>query len=396
MPAGLDAEDAREHSHATGMLGALLLANGRFWPTVAPLVRSELAGWERRARQIHDRALRDLALTKLRDEAFNAEVAATLATLSPPGARASAVRAIVALELLFDYLDGRTEMELSDPIGDGLRLFSAFTDALAPAQAAEHTRPPRTGLDEPSDRRYLAALGAGARENIHALTAASVIAPVAYAAADRCTQAQTRLHAAAALGDRQLERWAREHAPGSGLEWREYAAGCASSVLAVHALIAAAADPDTSAEGARRIDRAYLAIGAVITLLDSLVDQAADAARGELGFIRLFADERELGDRLQALIGEALARTREAPNGDHHAMTLAGIAAFYTTHPGARDAHARELASMVRRELSPTIWPAVAVMRGWRLAKAIRARTYAGPPSAKAVRHLARRARRRR
>ena len=102
-------------------------------------------------------------------------------------------------------------------------------------------------------------------------------------AARRCVQAQTRLHAAATLGDGQLERWAREHAEGSGLQWREYAAGGASSVLAVHALIAAAADPATTKSDAERIDRAYLAIGAVITILDSLVDRAADAAAGQRG-----------------------------------------------------------------------------------------------------------------
>ena len=107
------------------------------------------------------------------------------------------------------------------------------------------------------------------------------VADTAAAAARRCVQAQTRLHAAATLGDGQLERWAREHAEGSGLQWREYAAGGASSVLAVHALIAAAADPATTRSDAERIDRAYLAIGAVITILDSLVDRAADAAAGQ-------------------------------------------------------------------------------------------------------------------
>jgi hypothetical protein len=356
---------------ARGGLSALLIANGRFWPTVAPLVSSELTSWRQPARQIEDQSLRELALAKLDQEAFNAEVAATLATLAPRGARAPAVRAIVALELLFDYLDGRTELELDDPLTDGMRLFGDFTGALLPATAARSRTEAEYVTAEP-DRHYLAALAARARENLLQLTAASVVAPVAQAAAERCAQAQTRLHAATTMGDHQLERWACEHAAGSGLEWREYVAGCASSVLAVHALIAAAADPRTSRHDAEQIDRAYLAIGAVITLLDSLVDQAADIARGEPGYIRLFADDREVADHLQALIGLALARVQEAPNSDHHAMTLAGIGAFYTPHPGARDPRARRTARIARREFAPTIWPALAVMQTWRLAKTLK------------------------
>src|SRR5580704_2983702 len=62
---------------------ALVLANARYWTTVAPQARSELARWRARANQIEDRELRTLALGKLAEEGFAAEVAATLATLTP-------------------------------------------------------------------------------------------------------------------------------------------------------------------------------------------------------------------------------------------------------------------------------------------------------------------------
>ncbi len=352
---------------------ALLVANVRYWPRIAPLVREELSSWEAPARCIGDRCLRRLALAKLREERFNAEVAATLATLSPPSARAAAVRAIVAFELLFDYLDGRTEIELTDPIQDGLQLFAPFTSAVAPPQDLARTVPPAAPVVEtPPDGAYRAALGAATHESLYSLSSANAVAPFAHAAARRCAEAQTRLHASPQLGDHMLEEWARERAAGSGLAWREYLAGCASSVLSVHALIAAAADRRTSSEDADRIDRAYLAIGGVITILDSLVDHATDIRRGELGFNRFFASERELHESLRTLIHLALARAQEAPRGDHHAMTLVGIAAFYTTHPGARERNARALVSLVRHELAPTIWPAVAVMRAWRVTKTVR------------------------
>ncbi len=369
-------------------LGAIVVANARYWPTVAPVVRSELDLWMEPAERIADPSLRALAIAKLTQERFNAEVAATLATLAPRRERRTAVRAIVAFELLFDYLDGRTELPSQDPLGEGTRLFGAFTRAVEPdprARDAAVLDPGATGGSdvrelsgrdqEAADDAYMRALGETTRANLFALPAAAAVAAVAHEAADRCAQAQTRLHAAATLGDEQLREWAGESARASGLGWREHVGGAASSVLAVHALIAAAAHPATSAADARRIDAAYVAIGGVITMLDSVVDHSADSARGEAGFSRLFAGPDDLESSIRALTREALARAREAPHGAHHAMTLAGVLAYYTTHPGAREQHARAIVAMVRRELSPTIWPGLAVLLGWRAAKRARATT---------------------
>ena len=356
-------------------MGALVAANARFWPIVAPTIHRELLAWEAPATAIPDPSLRSLALQKLWDERFNAEVAATLATLAPTANRTAATQAIIALELLFDYLDGRTE-HLPDPLNESARLFTPFVDAVRDRSglgpASNETVP---ADDVPADWDYLKALCGHTQDGLSSLPAANVVRPFAIAAAERCAQAQTRIHAIPSAGLPQLERWAREHPSPTGLGWREYTSGCASSVLAVHALIAAAADPVCSPSDAHKLDAAYLAIGAVITILDSLVDHAEDTAHGEPGFNTLFADPRELLESLRLLIPEALARSWEAPNGAHHAMTLAGAAAYYTTHPGATTATARPIATMVRHELAPTIWPALAVMRSWRAAKLIRART---------------------
>jgi hypothetical protein len=319
-----------------------------------------------------------LATEKLRGERFNAEVAATLATLAPRGAaRTRATRAIVALELLFDYLDGRTETLTGDPLGEGAELFRPFIDAVAVAGTARMGRSPAGGWAgagaSAGDWQYLTALSQASQEGLRTLPASASVAGIATGSARRCSEAQVRLHAAAVLGDEQLQSWAVEQSYGSGLGWREYIAGCASSVLAMHALIAAAATPSRTEIDAARIDRAYLAIGAVITMLDSLVDHSEDVAGGRPGFIRLY-EPAELPGQMRVLTREALARTREAPDGEHHAMTLAGVAAYYTTHPGASDPHVREVARVVRSELSPTIWPTLAVLRGWRAAKAARAR----------------------
>ena len=190
-------------------------------------------------------------------------------------------------------------------------------------------------------------------------------------AATRCAEAQTRIHAVPVLGVSQLESWARKHSVSSGLQWREYAAGCASSVLAAHALIVLASRPFISQDDTLRLDSAYLAIGAVITLLDSIVDHPEDSATGAPNFAALF-EVSELPDVLRSLVRLALSRVREAPDAAHHAMTLAGVAAYYTTHPGASSAFARPSVRAVRDALSPTILPTLLVMRSWRTAKHLR------------------------
>jgi tetraprenyl-beta-curcumene synthase len=349
--------------------GALAIANLRFWPTVAPKMWRSLEHWRDATAQIDDPALRLMALEKLRQEAFNAEVAATLATLAPPYQRQRTTEAIVALEVLFDYLDGRTEQlpETEDPTAEALRLFGALTGSLrvdAPSwEPAEHDK----------DGRYLAGLGNHVHERVEQLSSFGTIRDRALAAAVRCAEAQSRLHASGRLGDQQLESWAREHCPGSGLEWRDYAGGCASSVLAVHALIAAGSNPGVTKLEASAIDDAYLAIGALITMLDSTVDESEDLAIGQPGYMRLFA-QGERGEHARALTRLALERCSQAPEAAHHAMTLGGVVAYYTSHPGARAAAARPVVAAVRAELGKAAWPSLAVMLGWRAAKTARAR----------------------
>ena len=109
---------------------ALAFAHGRYWSNVAPLVRRQLRRWADRAAEIPDPHLQRVALGKLRDERFNAEGAAMIATIAPSRHRESTVEAIVALQVMFDYLDALTEQPGGDPIRDGLQLSKAFTDAV--------------------------------------------------------------------------------------------------------------------------------------------------------------------------------------------------------------------------------------------------------------------------
>ncbi len=351
---------------------ALVLANARYWSTVAPEVRAQLARWRARAIEIEDPQLRALALHTLQEEGFTAEVAATLATLTPRRHRTATVRGIVALEVMYDYLDGLTEQPTPEPLANGRQLFKAFTDALDPS----------AGLDDDyyrhhpsgSDGGYLRELAASVRETLACLPKAQALAPTMLGAAARCAEAEVLTHASTLTDTSPAERWARATANGSGLDWREYLAGAASSVLAVHALMALAGDERTTAEHAAPIDEVYLALGVLSTMLDSVVDYERDAANGTLAYINHYDDRSLLGERLVHVARQAATRAADAPAGAHHLMTMAGIAAYYTSAPSAAGEVAAPVTSRIQRELAPLITPTLAVMRVWRLAKRVRAR----------------------
>jgi tetraprenyl-beta-curcumene synthase len=355
---------------------ALVLANARYWTTVAPEVRVQLARWRARAMKIEHPELRELALHTLQDEGFAAEVAATLATLTPRRHRTATIQGIVALEVMYDYLDSLTEQPTPDPLANGRQLFKAMTDALDPSAelADDYYRHHPSGSD---DGGYLQELAATVKDALACLPKAQALVPTMLRAGTRCGEAEVLAHTASLTHTPIAERWARETANGSGLDWREYLAGAASSVLSVHALIALAGDERTTAAHAAPIDEVYLALGVLSTMLDSVVDYERDAADGTLAYIDHYDDRSTLGERLVDVARRATARARDAPAGAHHLMTMAGVAAYYTSAPGATSDLASPVTTRIQTELRPLITPTLAVMRAWRLAKRVRARSVA-------------------
>jgi tetraprenyl-beta-curcumene synthase len=350
---------------------ALVLASARYWTGVAPLVRARLRHWERRAGAIEDPELRALALEKLRDEGFTAEAAAMLATLAPRAQRRSAVEAIVALEVMYDYLDGLSEQPSPDPLSEGERLFEVFIEAIGPD--ARGGQGHQVGGAR-SDDGYLHELSRAVSSATAQLPARGAIVEAARKSAERSAQAQIRMHAAPQVGTAQLEQWARREAHGTVLEWRELLAGAASSVIACSALIAAAGDERTTPVEAVQLDAAYLSISALSTMLDSLIDHEGDARAGAGEFITHYETPELFADALVSVVRQAAAQARRLPGSADHVMMLAGVVAYFTSNPGARSELARPIVERLHAELRPVIALTLAVMRTWRLAKLLRQR----------------------
>ncbi|MGA9284708.1 MAG: DUF2600 family protein [Solirubrobacteraceae bacterium] len=350
------------------MSKALVLANIRYWITVAPLVRARLDYWRCRADGIPDPTLRQVALFNLREEGFNARATATLATLAPRSYRRPVTEAIVGLQIIYDYLDSLVERPLANPTEDSRHLYRAFLDAIVlDRQPQGDYYPPQ---HECSDGGYLRELVHTVRGALARLPSQTAIAEVSAGAAKRCAEAQTRAHAATYRDDMQLEQWARENAVDTQLEWREFLAGAVSSGLAIHALIALAADPRASREQALAVDELYLSLCALTTLLDGLVDHEQDLlSSGRPGYLRYYPDRDSLAQGLGSVIGRAIGQTRELPNAPHHLVTLVGIVAYYASAPAADSEFARPVMRRVTRDLAPAMGPILALMRTWRAAK---------------------------
>jgi len=352
--------------------GALALMSVRYWTTAASPARRQLGRWREDAERIPDLALREIALAKLADEQANAYFAATFATLAPRAQRSVAIEAIVALQVIYDYLDGLTEQPGTGPLSEGLTLFGALSDGVSLAPVPEHDSDHDYYRHHAhrDDGGYLSRLVATARAALEKLPATAAVSGAASAAATRCAEVQVRAHAAARLGTKQLEQWASEQSPHDGTPWREVLAASASAIISIHALIAAAADAGTSEDQAALIDGFYSRATCVLaTVLDGLADRRQDetSSHAEVGYLHYFPEGETLSQELVAIARGAIRQARQVPHGGHHLMTLAGVVAYYTSTLEHSDSSSRTIVAPLQHELAPVITPALTFMRLWHL-----------------------------
>jgi tetraprenyl-beta-curcumene synthase len=316
-------------------------AAARYWLSVYPHVLREARHWRGRAEAIPDVALRRLALSTQRQERGNLEGAAAFAVLAPRPQRARVVRAVVAFQAIYDYVDTLAEQPSADPAENGRQLHRALLSALDPDTGQPDPGQPDYYVHSlhKQDGGYLGELIDACRRAFGALPSHASLRAPAQDAVQRIVAFQGLAHDGEdGHGDawREFSAWADAQTPqGSGLLWWETAAGAASSLL-VLALIAAAAEPSLSDEEIAAIEQAYFPwIGALHLLLDSLIDQRDDVQAGRYSLVDHYASPRELAGRLQAISAEAMRASEALPNGRQHGLILAAMASFYLAQPGA-------------------------------------------------------------
>ncbi len=348
----------------------------RYLLLVLPQVRSELGDWRSRAAGIPDPVLRSHAEASL-DKQGNIEGAALFATLAPGVQRGRTVRALVAYQTAYNYLDTLSEQPSADPVNNADQLHQALLIALG-----------RGGFESPhadyyrhnpqrADGGYLEAVIDGCRDALSGLPSFGAVAVTARAAAGRIVDFQALNLSEPHRGRDALESWASEVTPaGSGVSWWETAAAAGSS-LAVHALIAAAADPRTGGEDAAAIDRAYFPwIGALHSLLDSLVDRREDAERGQRSLLGYYPTPASGAIALSSLGLHGRRATETLPRPQAHLVILTAMCSYYLSAPQCYTAEARSITRNLTRALGVPLHVAITLFGVRRMAATVTLGSY--------------------
>jgi tetraprenyl-beta-curcumene synthase len=305
----------------------------RYWLSIFPYAREELKAWRRSAERIPDGTLREAALDAIFTKRDILEGAVAFAILAPPQAQRVVVRAITAFELAFDYLDTLMEMPNPDPIANtyclGQALLAVFQSDMTHLPYYEH----QLCRD---DAGYLVRLVDTCRATIKELPSYAVIADAASRALAQIVKYQSLNHRSSCGSDDDFAVWAgSQSASGLGLYWWETGAAVGSQ-LVVLALITSAADPTTRPGRVAAIERAYFPwIGALSTLLDSVVDQQADRSENQQSLIDHYGSPQIAAERMKMITLKAVDAISELPDAEHHRLILAAMAAFFHATPQA-------------------------------------------------------------
>jgi tetraprenyl-beta-curcumene synthase len=345
----------------------------RYLLRVLPCVRSELGHWRARAAEIPDPVLRGHAQASLRKRG-NIEGAALLATLAPAAHRRRTVRALVAYQTAYNYLDTLSEQPSADPVVNAEELHQALLIALHPT--AGHPDYYRYNQQR-ADGGYLTAIVDVSRDALRGLPSYAAVAPTARAAAGRIVDFQALNLSKPRRAYDALQRWANEETPaGSGVTWWETAAAAGSS-LAVHALIAAAADPQLRAADVAATERAYFPwIGALHSLLDSLVDRREDHEHAQRSLLGYYLSPAAAAIELSSLALRARRATQDLPARHHHLVILIAMCSYYVSAPQCETPEGRVISAALTRALGMPLSLAILLFRTRRLAATLTCGSY--------------------
>lgn len=339
-----------------------------YWLTIFPAVGSELSRWRRAAAAIPDPALRRHAIGKLDEEHLTAEGAAAFAILVPRRRRAGLVRACVAFEVMYDYLDALTEahptLENNRSLHRALRAAVDVRSAIPDDLYALHPHH--------DDGGYLTQLASSCRHELAQMPREATVSAALVAATERAAAAQSLNHATSGSSPQPLLEWAVGHRQ-DGLEWWE-AAAAAGAPMVVFALIAAACEDATSPASAQAVEHAYFPwVSALEWLLEGLADEAADHASGTRSYVSHYGTPDVLARRLSAISERAVDGIAQLPRHERHLLLVAGMIGMLLSGD-ARHARRDAAAAALNASLRGLVSPFLAMLRLRRGAKALRRR----------------------
>jgi tetraprenyl-beta-curcumene synthase len=333
--------------------------------------------WRRRAQAIIDGPIRIDALSVLSRKRTHVDGAALFWT-TLPRRRPRLLWLLVAYELLLDFLDYAGERaqdvdrDLRAGQANGERLHRGLLDALDPTtEIVDHyaLHPWR------ADVGYMRALIFSCRLHTAALPSYSPVRPFMVAEARRAAQILSINHIPdPACRDRRLRAWAAQHrdlAP--DLEWFELTAAVSGS-LAIHALLAQAADETATRAQIEETFHAYMPWVALATaMFDSYADQIEDAALDGHSYIAHYAAPAVADSRLQQIASQTMHATLTLSRGTRHTILVACMIAMYLSRDDVRSPGLAGRTRALARAGGPLTRSLLPVLGIWRAAVSHRA-----------------------
>ncbi len=324
----------------------------------------ETEHWRALADAIPDPALREDAREAIDHKRANIDGAVLFSTIAQRRST-DLLRALVAFEVLADYLDCTSERGAYVGVHNGQQLHRALIDALdAGRPVADYYR------FHPwhDDGGFVAALVQTCRVACARLPSYDAARPFSVCAATLAQVLALNHDEDPHRRDELLHSWAATHFPGNGaLAWFEHT-GAASAWLTVLALLALAADEKRSAQDARAILNAYLPwISLAGTLLDSYGDQEVNADNGAHLYVAHYSNADVMTRRIGEVVNRALTAATGLRHGARHRVLVSAMAAMYLTKDSVWAPAWRRHTRALIRAAGPLTRLLIPALRTWRV-----------------------------
>lgn len=337
-----------------------------------PAAAAQMRQWRRRAQSIIDGSIRIDALSVLSRKRTHVDGAALFWTVLARR-RPRLLWLLVAYELLLDFLDyaseraQETEPDLRAGQANGERLHRGLLDALdSSTQIVDHyaLHPWR------ADAGYMRALIFSCRLHTASLPSYAPVRPLMTAEARRAAQILAINHIPdPGCRDRRLRSWAAGHGDlAPELEWFELTAAVSGS-LAIHALLAQAADENATPAQIEASFHAYMPWVALATaMFDSYADQVEDAALDGHSYIAHYPAPAIADARLQQIARQTMHATIMLPRGTRHTILVACMIAMYLSRDDVRSPRLAGRTRALARAGGPLTTSLLPVLGIWRAA----------------------------
>jgi tetraprenyl-beta-curcumene synthase len=276
--------------------------------------------------------LRELALSSIEHKRFHA-LGGSVFSLYPNVEKTSAVKFIVSLQSISDYLDNLCDRAgITDEVSFS-RLHLSVTDAVNPfTQRGNYYE----AYPEKKDNGYLDFMVDECRKYIESLPSYYLIADSVIRYAELYSELQVNKHLSLETREPKLKDWALSHIKEyPDIFWWEFSAA-SGSTLGIFALIACASNPQIPASDIKAINNVYFPwISGLHILLDYYIDAIEDTQMGDLNFTFFYDNLKQCEERMLYFIQQSLKGCLELPYPKFHLTVVRGLLAMYLSDPKA-------------------------------------------------------------